>query len=116
MQNRMQIRCRSILWWNTFKNGAYLWRSICVCEFNTAQILAHQGIRTIAKAFATNEGRILLNSDLIIAPKMCIEYVIVHELCHLKEHNHGNDFYNLLKKLMPDWERRRERLNKCVVA
>jgi len=64
----------------------------------------------------TQGGTLLLNSELIAAPKMCIEYVIVHELCHLKEHNHGNEFFNLLKKLMPDWERRRERLNKCVVA
>jgi hypothetical protein len=32
----------------------------------------------------TPEGRILSNPDLVIAPKMCIEYVIVHELCHLK--------------------------------
>lgn len=64
----------------------------------------------------TKDGTILLNSELIAAPKMCIEYVIVHELCHLREHSHGSDFYNLLKKLMPDWERRRERLNKCIVA
>jgi predicted metal-dependent hydrolase len=64
----------------------------------------------------TKGGTILLNSELIAAPKMCIEYVIVHELCHLREHSHGSDFYSLLKKLMPDWERRRERLNKCVVA
>jgi predicted metal-dependent hydrolase len=62
----------------------------------------------------TKEGRILLNADLIIAPKMCIEYVITHELCHLKEHNHGSDFYNLLKNVMPDWEQRRERLNQSV--
>lgn len=64
----------------------------------------------------TNEGRILLNPYLIIAPKPCIEYVIVHELCHLKEHNHGPAFYRLLKKLMPDWEKRRERLNDCVAG
>lgn len=63
----------------------------------------------------TPAGRILLNPDLIIAPKPCIEYVIVHELCHLQEHNHGTRFYHLLKTLMPDWEKRRERLNKCVV-
>ncbi|QDT91741.1 M48 family metallopeptidase [Gimesia algae] len=63
----------------------------------------------------TNEGRILLNPDLIIAPKMCIEYVIVHELCHLQEYNHSPKFYHLLKKLMPEWEKRRERLNSCVV-
>lgn len=63
----------------------------------------------------TKEGRILLNPDLIIAPKQCIEYVIVHELCHLQEHNHGPAFYRLLQNLMPDWEKRRERLNGCVV-
>lgn len=63
----------------------------------------------------TKEGRILLNPDLIIAPKMCIEYVIVHELCHLQEHNHSPRFYRLLKKIMPDWEHRRERLNACAV-
>ena len=63
----------------------------------------------------TRQGRILLNPDLIVAPVMCIEYVIAHEMCHLKEHNHGGNFYRLLHALMPDWERRRERLNQCVV-
>jgi predicted metal-dependent hydrolase len=62
----------------------------------------------------TAEGHILLNSELIAAPLMCIEYVVVHELCHLKEHNHSNAFYRLLKAMLPDWERRRERLNQCV--
>jgi predicted metal-dependent hydrolase len=62
----------------------------------------------------TSEGRILLNPDLIIAPVMCIEYVIAHELCHLKQHNHGTGFYRLLHALMPDWQQRRERLNQCV--
>lgn len=62
-----------------------------------------------------NEIRILLNPNLIIAPKSCIEYVIVHELCHLKQHNHGPKFYRLLNTLMADWAKRRERLNECVV-
>lgn len=64
----------------------------------------------------TTEGHILLNPYLIIAPKQCIEYVIVHELCHLKEHNHSPAFYRLLQVLMPDWEQRRERLNQCVLG
>ncbi len=62
----------------------------------------------------TAEGHILLNPDLIVAPLPCIEYVVAHELCHLREHNHGTDFYRLLTAMMPDWERRRERLNLCV--
>ena len=63
----------------------------------------------------TGEGHILLNPQLIIAPLPSIEYVVVHELCHLKEHNHSSRFYRLLHTLMPDWEQRRERLNQCVV-
>ncbi|MFH5803196.1 M48 family metallopeptidase [Alienimonas sp. DA493] len=62
----------------------------------------------------TTNGRILLNPDLIVAPKRCIEYVIVHELCHLREHHHGPAFYRFLHALMPDWEQRRERLNACA--
>ncbi len=60
----------------------------------------------------TQEGKILLNPELITAPKQCIEYVIIHELCHLKEHNHGPKFYSLLNDLMPDWETRRVKLNR----
>lgn len=62
----------------------------------------------------TVEGNILLNIDLIVAPTPCIEYVVVHELCHLKHHNHSTEFYKLLKLMLPEWERRRERLNQCV--
>lgn len=64
----------------------------------------------------TKEGRIMLNPDLIMTPKQCIEYVIVHELCHLQEHNHSSAFYLLLQSLMPDWESRRSRLNDCILA
>lgn len=56
-------------------------------------------------------GRILLNLELMQAPKECIDYVIMHELCHLKEHHHGPKFWQLLKKLMPDYESRKKRLD-----
>lgn len=58
-----------------------------------------------------SSGRIVLNTDLIRAPKECIDYVIAHELCHLKEHHHGPRFWRLLGNLMPDYEKRRHRLN-----
>jgi len=61
------------------------------------------------------EGRIHLNLELIKAPKKCIEYVIVHELCHLAHLNHSNEFYNLLEKKYPDWRATKDRLEKLMV-
>ena len=57
------------------------------------------------------KGIILLNPELISAPKQCIEYLIIHELCHLKHYNHGAEFFELLSVLVPDWEALRNKLN-----
>ncbi|PLY12633.1 MAG: M48 family peptidase [Sedimenticola sp.] len=59
----------------------------------------------------SDKGRILLNLELIKATRDCIDYVITHELCHLKEKHHGPRFWKLLEKLMPDFEQRRKKLN-----
>lgn len=59
----------------------------------------------------TTGNKILLNPELIKAPVHCIDYVIIHELCHLKVHNHSRAFYELKKKYLPDWEKRKFRLS-----
>lgn len=59
----------------------------------------------------SQSGKITLNLELIQAPTECIDYVILHELCHLKEHNHGQKFWALLKRLLPDYSARKHRLN-----
>ncbi|WP_193073313.1 M48 family metallopeptidase [Pseudomonas sp. FME51] len=51
----------------------------------------------------TPEGAILLNPHLVKAPTKAIDYVILHELCHLEEHNHSPRFYGLLDRFMPEW-------------
>lgn len=50
------------------------------------------------------QGRLSLNPHLVKAPGECVDYVILHELCHIKEHNHSKKFYKLLSQHMPEWE------------
>ena len=56
------------------------------------------------------KGHINLNLKLIEKPTECIEYVVFHELAHLVHADHSPQFYNFLSLLMPDWKRRKERL------
>ncbi|MBL0128323.1 MAG: M48 family metallopeptidase [Flavobacteriales bacterium] len=58
----------------------------------------------------TPKGRIMLNPELIKAPGRCIDYVVIHELCHLIHPDHSNSYYRLLDRVMPDWKRWKERL------
>ena len=58
----------------------------------------------------SSKGSVTLNLELIKAPRECIEYVVIHELCHLFHLNHGPAFYNLLEQLIPDWKKRKHRL------
>jgi len=52
--------------------------------------------------------KIWLNLHLIKAPIYCIDYVVLHELCHLKYQNHSKSFYDFLTVLMPDWKDRKK--------
>lgn len=60
-------------------------------------------------------GNIVLNTQLAKASVYCVDYVIVHELCHLKHPNHSRDFYHLLELCMSDWKQRKSRLESMVV-
>ena len=58
---------------------------------------------------------ITLNLSLIRTPVACIEYVIVHELCHIENHNHSEAFYKLLSQRMSDWEKRKQTLEESLI-
>lgn len=57
-------------------------------------------------------GKLILNLALIRASVDAIDYVITHELCHMAHAHHGPEFYQLLGKVMPDWEKRKLKLER----
>ncbi|MDP2215812.1 MAG: SprT family zinc-dependent metalloprotease [Methanolobus sp.] len=58
----------------------------------------------------SEKGTMTLNTELVKAPKQCIDYVVIHELCHLKYHDHSPDYYRMLDSLMPGWEKIKHKL------
>lgn len=72
-------------------------------------ILANQSKRW---GSCNHKGCIRVNWHIIMAPISLIDYVVVHELCHLKYANHSKDFWKIFGTILPDYEVRRERLRK----
>lgn len=61
------------------------------------------------------KGTLTLNLRLIQAPKVCIEYVVLHELCHLVHKTHSPQFFSLMRRHMPDWQSRKRKLEKALL-
>lgn len=62
----------------------------------------------------TSNKKIILNPELIKAPKPCIQYVIIHELCHLVHRSHSQKFYDLQTKEMSDWLKWKMKLERLL--
>lgn len=58
----------------------------------------------------SSSNSIIFNTQLVKAPLACIDYVVVHELCHTLHHDHGPGFKQLLARVMPDWKAAADRL------
>lgn len=81
----------------------------------------HEPPRLAVRAMLTRWGSLsqaglmTLNVALIRAPRQCIEYVVAHELCHLKYRDHDARFFRMLTRVMPDWEKRKARLETVLL-
>lgn len=76
-----------------------------------AQSWSYRNMKTRWGSCSTQTGKMRINTKLAAHPPECIEYVVLHELCHLIEANHSARFYALVEAQMPDWKERRKRLN-----
>ncbi len=91
------------------------------CELHAEKIgLIHEGYLSFRKmrrrwGSCSSDGDIVFNYDLVKAPTKSIDYVILHELCHLQEFNHSKRFYSLLAILMPDWKAHKDELNRYIL-
>ena len=93
-------------------------------EVLDASLLHFKGIerpRLIARAMQSRwgslsrAGTMTLNVNLVRAPRLCIGYVVTHELCHIRHRDHDARFFSLLTRVMPDWEQRKRRLEAALL-
>jgi predicted metal-dependent hydrolase len=63
----------------------------------------------------SKEKRIWINLQMVEKPLFCLDYVILHELIHLKIENHGKDFVEMMNKYMTTWKDVQKELNECVL-
>lgn len=73
--------------------------------------LAYRNMTSRWGSCQPSTGRICINVRLALYPPECLEYVVVHELCHLLERGHGPRFKKLMDTFMPDWRERRAKLS-----
>ena len=72
--------------------------------------LAYRNMKSRWGSCQPSTGRICINTRLALYPPECLEYVVVHELCHLHERGHGPKFYALMDVALPTWKQARTRL------
>lgn len=62
----------------------------------------------------SSNGKISINREIIYYTQECLEYVIIHELCHLRHMNHSKEFWELVERFCPDRKRIRKQLNESI--
>ena len=96
-----------------FSKRLIKWQPWCIARSLPAPKLV---IRDMPKRWgsAHRDGRIYLNPMLICAPSPCVDYVICHEVCHIKHPYHDRKFYAELSRIMPYWKKNKQRLESLV--
>jgi len=60
----------------------------------------------------SQDGTLRFNWRIIMAPEAIIDYIVVHEMCHLRYMNHAREFWNLVERILPDYKIRKDWLKK----
>ncbi len=116
--SRYDVVRRQVEEWITARAHEYFAArlSLCLTKFPQPARFLPKGliVRQLKQRWGsmTAAGRLVLNRSLIQASAGEIDYVIIHELCHRQHHHHGPEFFDLLTRVMPDWEHRKQGLER----
>jgi predicted metal-dependent hydrolase len=112
--DRAAIKRRLNAWYRA-RAQEYFQKRLADASANAAWVKVEPPVKLVAMrkqwGSCSPTGSINLNPWLIRAPRDCIDYVIAHELCHLREHNHSKKFYALLDRQYPEWRQVKHRLD-----
>lgn len=90
----------------------------CLADFVPEHLVAPElTVRRLTRRWGSmsRDGKhLVLNVRLVAASRSEIDYVITHELCHIVHPHHGRSFFELLERKMPDWEKRKMRLERAL--
>ncbi len=115
-------RVRTVVETWTRRRAGVVLRERAAALIDTPEFLGLRPTAVMVRRMGTRWGscspsrRLLLNAHLIDLPTMLIDYVIAHELCHLRVARHGHRFDRLLGRVMPDWRARHEKLQTFDVS
>lgn len=75
-------------------------------------LMPHLEIRRMTKRWGScnTTDRVIINPEIIKASSKCIEYVLIHEMCHMVVTNHNKEFYRTLQTVMPTWRKWKDKL------
>jgi hypothetical protein len=109
LNNWYDYKCKTIF--NDLYNEIYPQLS----KYNVPNIKINiRKMKTRWGSCIASKNTIILNRDLVKAPKYCIKYVILHELIHMIYNEHNKEFYDFLYIFMPDWEERKRILDEEI--
>ncbi len=107
--------------WYCRRAGQIFSERLLACYPNVALLgapLPPLRIRTMKTCWGScsSKGKITLNLHLVQLPVPLIDYVILHELCHLIQMNHSPRFWALMDSVLPDWKARRKELKRVIIG
>lgn len=115
MEDDIKGRLRA---WYLVRGRDYLSRRIDAFAKNLPWVKAPPPFRLLDMSrqwgSCSPSGEIIINRHLVKAPRQCVDYVLIHELAHLKHHDHGPEFWNLIDAHAGDWRKAKRHLDGLV--